>query len=118
MDRGFSVSGNAGRKCELHLPAAFRGGDARPAGFEPSRGIVRHAKQVRRLVVESERLKRCGKGPRFTLQDPVRFVTHRLRERGSQGMLEQLPDDDLVPMQQRRTESVEESEHVKPPHLL
>jgi hypothetical protein len=48
----------------------------------------------------------------------MRFVTHRLGERCGQGMLEQLPDDHLVPMQQRRTESVEESEHVKPPHLL
>ena len=79
---------------------------------------MRHPKQVRGLVVEPQRLERGGKGPRFTFQDPVRFVTHRLGERRSQGMPEQLPDDHLVPMQQRRTESVEESEHVKPPHLL
>ena len=118
MDRGFDVSGHAGGECQFHLPGALRRGDAGPPWLQAARCVMRNAEEMCGLVIQPQRLQWGSEGPRLAIQDPMRFVTHGLGECSSQRMLEQLPDDQLVPMQQRRTESVEESEHVKPPHLL
>lgn len=115
VDRGFVSSRDACRETQLHLPGAFTGRDSRPRRFEPGGGVVRHAEEVGRLMVESQGLQGGGKRTRFAVQDTLGLLPHRLRQGRRQRMVKQLAHNDVVALQQGCTESVEKGEHVKPP---
>jgi hypothetical protein len=72
---------------------------------------VRNAEEVRRLVVQAERLQRRIEGPRLASQYAPRLGQDRLREGRRKRMLQQPADHVGVTQQQRTAQGIQEGEH-------
>ena len=74
---------------------------------------MRHAEQVRRLVIELQRLEWGSIRVCLTTQKALGFSHDRPGKGPREGMPKQPPDRVRVPVQQRHTKSVEKGEHAK-----